>query len=114
MSRRLTRRRFLQDSAALPVGLGLTGTLAADAKKAPPSETVNVGVIGVAGRGGENLHGVVGAGANIVALCDVDTERAGPARSAHPQAKFYQDFRRLLEQKDIDAVVVSTPDHMHA
>jgi predicted dehydrogenase len=114
MSHRVTRRRFLQESAALAAGLGLTGALAADVKKAPPSETVNVGVIGVAGRGGENLHGVVAAGANIVALCDVDTERAAAARSAHPQAKFYQDFRRLLEQKDIDAVVVSTPDHMHA
>jgi predicted dehydrogenase len=114
MSHRVTRRRFLQESAAFAAGLGLTGTLAADVKKAPPSETVNVGVIGVAGRGGENLHGVAAAGANIVALCDVDTERAAAARSNHPQAKFYQDFRRLLEQKDIDAVVVSTPDHMHA
>jgi predicted dehydrogenase len=54
-------------------------------------------------------------GENIVALCDVDTEIAAPLYSAFPKAKRYTDFRKMLEtQKDIDAVVVATPDHTHA
>jgi predicted dehydrogenase len=44
----------------------------------------------------------------------VDTSRAGKAREEHPKAAFYQDFRKLLDQKDVEAVVVATPDHMHA
>src|SRR5207244_2084458 len=62
----------------------------------------------------ENLKGV--RDQNIVVLCDVDAGRKGVigARKAYPRAKFYQDFRRVLDHKDIDAVVISTPDHMHA
>jgi predicted dehydrogenase len=84
----------------------------ADEKKKPPSERLNIGVVGVAGRGADDLAGV--AGENIYALCDVDENRAADARKAHPQAKFFQDFRRLLDLKEIDAVVCATPDHMHA
>src|SRR5262249_11013832 len=52
---------------------------------------------------------------NIVALCDVDDRRAAGAYKAHPKAARYADFRVMLEkQRDIDAVVVSTPDHQHA
>src|SRR5262249_10159519 len=54
------------------------------------------------------------AGAAIVALCDVDEDRAAKARQHFPRAKFYTDFRRMLEQKDLDAVIVATPDHTHA
>ncbi len=66
-------------------------------------------------RGADNLKGVVAeSSVNIVALCDVDENRAGKAREAHPNATYTQDFRKLIDQKNIDAVVVSTPDHMHA
>lgn len=108
----ISRRRFLGDSAALGAAFALNGPLSAQEKKAPPSERLNLGIIGVNGRGKGNLEGV--SGENIVALCDVDTNRATEAREAFPRAKFYQDFRRLLDHKDIDAVVISTPDHMHA
>src|SRR5262249_33538936 len=47
-------------------------------------------------------------------LCDVDESRAGKAREQYPQATFYADFRKLLDQKGLDAVVVATPDHTHA
>jgi predicted dehydrogenase len=112
---RLTRRRFLQQSGALAAALAVAGTLpAADEKKAPPNERLNLGIIGVGGQGTYNLNNVTSE--NIVALCDVDAERdqVAAARKAHPQAKFYQDFRKLLDHKDIDAVVIATPDHWHA
>lgn len=77
-----------------------------------PNEKLNIGVIGVAGRGGENLQGV--SGENIVAICDVDDHRLAAAAQKFPSAKPYHDFRRLVDQKDIEAIVVSTPDHTHA
>jgi predicted dehydrogenase len=115
MSRRMTRRHFLRETAALAAAAGLPGLLPAADKPAPPGERVNLGVIGVAGRGADNLAGVAAAGlANVVALCDVHVGRAAEARKQFPRATFSQDFRRLLDQKDVDAVVISTPDHMHA
>lgn len=113
MPKRLHRRQFLHTAAAGLTGLGV-GALAAQEPKAGANDKLHVGVIGVAGQGAYNLGGVAGAGANIVALCDVDEKRAGKAREQFPQAKFYTDFRQLLDQKGIDAVVVATPDHTHA
>jgi predicted dehydrogenase len=110
---RLTRRRFLQQSAALAAAFAAAGTLPAQEKKSPVGR-VNLGLIGVAGRGAENLAGVRDENVNVVALCDVDTARAGKARDEFPRATFTQDYRKLLEQKDVDAVVISTPDHNHA
>ncbi|OAI49926.1 oxidoreductase [Planctomycetaceae bacterium SCGC AG-212-F19] len=113
MPRHLHRRRFLQGAAAGIAGLG-TALRAADEANKSANDKLNVGVIGVAGQGAYNLGGVAGAGANIVALCDVDEKRTGKAREQFPQAKYYTDFRQLLDQKGIDAVVVATPDHTHA
>jgi predicted dehydrogenase len=110
MPNRLSRRRFLQ-SAALAGAAGLS--LAAD-KKLPASERLAVGVIGVAGQGEHDWTNIVAGGAEVVAWCDVDEKRTGKARAAFPDAKFYADFRRLLDQKGLDAVLVATPDHTHA
>lgn len=109
---RVSRRRFLHDSASFGASLALAGAAATQEKKAGPNERLSLGIIGVAGQGALNLAGVDSE--NIVALCDVDTNRAGKARAQYPNAWFYQDFRKLLDQKNIDAVVISTPDHMHA
>jgi predicted dehydrogenase len=57
---------------------------------------------------------VAAARTTIAALCDVDEKRSAKAREQFPQAKFYTDFRRLLDQKGLDAVVIATPDHSHA
>jgi predicted dehydrogenase len=114
MPHQVTRRRFLQESAALAAAAAIPSTLPATDRKAPPSERVNVGVIGVAGQGAYDLGQVAAAGGNIVALCDVHTSRADAARKQFPEAKFYQDFRRVMDHNDIDAVVIATPDHMHA
>ncbi|HID77799.1 MAG TPA: Gfo/Idh/MocA family oxidoreductase, partial [Planctomycetaceae bacterium] len=79
-----------------------------------PNERLNIAGIGVGGRGAANVNGV--AGENIVALCDVDEARAGKTFERYPKAKRYKDFRRMLEEMDrqIDAVVIGTPDHTHA
>jgi predicted dehydrogenase len=115
MANRFTRRRFLQSSAAIAaVGL-LPGVTAADDKKGSKDERFHVGVIGVAGRGGDDLAGVAAVpGVVIAAVCDVDERRTAKARERFPEAKFYTDFRKLVEQKGLDAVVVGTPDHTHA
>ena len=79
----------------------------------PPSEKLNIAGVGVGGQGGHDLSQMESE--NIVALCDVDDAYAAKTYNAYPKAKRYGDFRRMLEkQKDIDAVVVATPDHTHA
>ena len=77
---------------------------------------INVAFIGIEGQGGTNLRGMAEAGANVYALCDIDSEKLDRRKKDFPNAKFYSDFREMLdkEQKNIDAVVVSTPDHCHA
>ncbi len=78
-----------------------------------PSDTLNIAGIGVAGMGSADLKDMESE--NIVALCDVDWNYASKTFERYPNAKRYKDFRVMLDtQKDIDAVVVATPDHMHA
>lgn len=82
-------------------------------KDKPPSEKLNIAGIGVGGMGKWDLQDVESE--NIVALCDVDSKYAAETFDRYPKAKKYKDFREMLEkQKDIDAVVVATPDHTHA
>lgn len=111
MPHRIDRRRFLHTAAAAGLAVPI---LAAQEKKLAANERLAVGVIGVAGQGAYNLGGVAGAGCEILALCDVDEKRAGKAREQFPKAQFHADFRKLLDQKGLDAVVVATPDHTHA
>jgi predicted dehydrogenase len=108
MSRSITRRRFLGATAALAAGLPL---LRAD-RVLGANERLNIGVIGVGGRGAGDLAGV--ASQNIVALCDVDADRLNGAAASYPGAQKYFDYRELLDQKGLEAVVVATPDHHHA
>ncbi|MCA9124267.1 MAG: Gfo/Idh/MocA family oxidoreductase [Planctomycetaceae bacterium] len=110
MEIQLSRRLFLQTSSAL--GIAASGVLSAPSRVLGANERLNIGVIGVGGRGAGDLAGV--AHENIVALCDVDEDRLGAAAAKHPSAKKYVDYRKLLEQDDLDAVVVATPDHHHA
>ena len=79
-----------------------------------PSEKLNIAGIGVAGRGAGDIGEV--SSENIVALCDVDFRHAAGTFKQYPKARQYRDFRKMLdkENKNIDAVVVATPDHTHA
>lgn len=109
---RITRRKALQTTAAFGAGLWL-GT-SVRPTRAAANEKLNVAVIGIGGRGVANLN-AVGKTENIVALCDVDDKRAGKAYERYPRAKKFVDFRRMLDamENQIDAVIVSTPDHTH-
>jgi hypothetical protein len=77
---------------------------------------LNVAGIGVGGQGGWDLDNIAGLGENLVALCDVDLARGGDTFKKYPRARIYRDFRWMLDdlEKQIDAVVVGTPDHTHA
>lgn len=83
---------------------------------AEANDQLNVAAIGIGGQGRGNLDNVARCGANLVALCDVDQKRAGEVFQEYPQAKTFTDFRRMFDamDKQIDAVIVSTPDHTHA
>ena len=108
------RREFLKKTSATGFAYwaGSASTLAASQS---PNEKINVGMIGCGGKGYTNLLMVSVQGANVVALCDVDENRAVQAYKFKADVKRYHDFRQMLDkQNDLDAVVVSTPDHTHA
>jgi len=110
MADAIKRRDMLKAGAA---GAGLlvlrSGMLlGADA----PSNKLNIAGIGVGGRGWADINAV--ASENIVALCDVNEKNLARAAAKWPKAKTYFDWRKCLEQKDIDAVVCATTDHTHA
>ena len=112
MRRRTTRREMLRRTTLGGVGFWVAGA-GLTARASSPNEKLDVAVIGLGGRGKTNL-GAMGD-ENVVALCDVDDDRAGGAYRRFPGAKKYRDYRRMLDEMEsrIDAVVVSTPDHTH-
>ncbi len=111
MKHRINRRAFLKQGAKATAGVMLlrSGILKAGQS---PSDKLNIAIIGVGGRGGGNMDNVKSE--NIVALCDVNDKNLGEAAKQFPSAKTYTDWRKCLEQKDIEAVVCSTTDHTHA
>ena len=114
MHGQINRRRFLRTSAAGVAGLIILKD-SRSARAFAANEKLNIAGIGVGGQGGGNIR-TAGNGNNVVALCDVDARRAAGAFKQFPAAKRYQDFRKMLDEMhaQIDAVVVSTPDHTHA
>lgn len=121
-----TRRNFLKKSGTLAAGIGIASLVSPDAmasiKKSAPSDRVNIAVIGVR-MGCNNMAGMLtNDWVNCVAMCDVDRERlenaAADFKKRFPvnagNIKLYDDFRDVLENKDIDGVIIATPDHWHA
>lgn len=128
MTRRQAVRTFVFGGALAPMAVHRR------AFAATPANRLRIACVGVAGKGWEDLMGASGGGDlhDVVAICDIDHRDGGDqpdnlgkgqaarplgmgaAARKFPNAKRYADFRRMLEQKDIDAVTVSTPDHMHA
>jgi predicted dehydrogenase len=104
----------MKQAALTGVGFWILGGSTGEAaEERSASEKLNIAGIGVGGQGAGDIGAV--SGQNIVALCDVDDKRAGDTYQKFPKAKRYHDFRKMLEeQKDIDAVVVATPDNVHA
>jgi predicted dehydrogenase len=121
------RRSFLQQSSALVGGGMLLSAFGNQAfssfhKRVAPSDRINVGAIGINGMGWADLRAAIKVpGVNVVALCDVDKnvldKRMGDLDKMKvdiSKIKTYNDYRKLLDQKDIDVVIIGTPDHWHA
>ncbi|HET6327194.1 MAG TPA: Gfo/Idh/MocA family oxidoreductase [Planctomycetaceae bacterium] len=106
-----TRRDFLATTSALSAAIWVSGHPALASKS--PNEKLNIAAIGCGGKGRADIAGC--SHENIVALCDCDDGRAAETYKKFPNVKKYKDYRKMLEErKDIDAVLVSTPDHHHA
>jgi predicted dehydrogenase len=107
------RRRFITSAAALVGGAWSAPRIAIGRPGLSANSRINLAFVGVGGRGAVNLTGFPEE--NIVALCDVDDRNAAEGFNAHPKAKRFRDFRRMLDEmgREIDAVVISTPDHTH-
>ncbi len=115
--KKITRRQFLSNvgaAAAAAVFTIIPRHVLGGSRHTPPSEKLNIACIGIGGMGASDSSQV--STENIVALCDVDWRHAAGTFKKFPRAKKYRDFRRMLEKEDknIDAVTVSTPDNTHA
>jgi predicted dehydrogenase len=110
----IRRRQFLKTSAAASAVFAAPWIVPSRCFGA--NERVSVGLVGVKNQGSGNLKRFQSAGCDIAALCDVDSAVRAAARKLVQQGQPAEmgDYRRLLERKDIDAVVVTTPDHWHA
>jgi predicted dehydrogenase len=109
----ITRRTFLYYSALAAGATALRTYGKSSPRRLSANDKLNIGVVGVAGKGAVDTSCC--ASENIIALCDVDEKVAAGPRQKYQDARFYQDFRKMLEkEKSLDAVVVSTPDHLHA
>jgi len=112
--RKPTRRQFLQTTAATGIGYWVAGGVRAQESNSP-NERIAMASVGIGGKGSSDSADAGRAG-DMVAICDVDTNRLEGAGKKFDKAKKYTDFRKMLEEveKSIDAVTVSTPDHCHA
>ncbi len=117
ISKQVDRRNFIKKSALLA---GITGSFSIIPRHVlggpgyiPPSDKLNIAGIGIGYMGSRNLNRLDTE--NIVALCDVDPNYVAQTIAKYPNARFYSDYREMLDkQKDIDAVMIATPDHTHA
>src|SRR6185437_9597280 len=122
-----SRRDFLQKSAVIAGGAVMASALNNQAfaffkSRIAPSDQLNIGAIGVNGMGWSDVKAALKVpGVNLVAICDVDSNvidkrmaDLGKINYDTSKIKRYSDYRQLLDQKDVDAVVIGTPDHWHA
>lgn len=110
---RWNRRQFLQASAA-----AFAVPYFIPSRCFGANERVTVGMIGVRNQGTGNLKRFLGSGCNVAAICDVDSEVRAKAMAIvagqKQTAEEYSDYRKMLDRKDLDAVVITVPDHWHA
>ena len=112
-----SRRNFIKSTSLVSAGFFIVPRHVLGRGFVAPSDKLNIAGIGVGGKGSSDLAEFSKSpNVNIVALCDVDDRQAVKSRTAFTKAKYYKDFREMLEKekKNIDAVSVSTPDHTHA
>lgn len=118
MSKTIHRREFLKRGALGAVGFSILPSLIS---KGAPSDRLRVAHIGLGGMGNQHMRWFAALpNVDIVALCDVDSNHLSSTlqslKTLHPdtQAKTYEDFRHILDRKDVDAITCATPDHWHA
>ena len=113
-----SRRDFLKTAAVTSAGFMIVPRhVVGGPGFTAPSDKLNVAGIGAGGKGRSDLSSFVkGGNVNVVALVDVDDDRAANTRKDYPKAKYYNDYREMLEKErdNIDACSISTPDHTHA
>src|SRR5688572_31970174 len=117
----LTRRFFLRNAAITTIGGGIVAAvpmevLAQLRKNTSPAKKINVGLIGCKGQGWSNLTSMLKMSeVNCVALCDIDDTvlngRKADLENINLRPTIYKDYRKLLEDKEVDAVIIATPDH---
>ena len=113
----INRRQFLcATSAGVVLFHILPGSAVHGTERLAANEKLNVAGIGIGGQGRNDIDAVAGEGHNMVALCDVDDKYAAKKFAQYPNARQFKDFRVMLDKmnKEIDAVVIGTPDHSHA
>lgn len=112
----VSRRRFIHTAGAAATLFSIVPRhVLGGAGQTPPSERLNIAAIGVGGMGAADLNAIPNTH-NIVALCDVDLKRGEESFKKFPKARQFRDFRKMFDamEKEIDAVIVATPDHTHA
>ncbi len=109
-----TRRKFIQNTSLAAAGWMIVPREVLGRGYKAPSDKLNIAIVGCGGRGGSHVEKLKDE--NIVAFCDVDEVRAADSFKSMPNVPRYKDFRKMLDEKgkEIDAVVIATPDHMHA
>ncbi len=113
-SNRLHRRDFLKFSGLAGVSLAGAGYFSSATAKdsTSPNQRLDLGCIGTAHQAGYSIESVKHE--NIVAFCDIDDKYLDKVKKEFPKAETYNDFRKLLDHRGIDAVTIATPDHIHA
>src|ERR1044071_1583931 len=115
--RNFSRRKFIKDTSLITAGFFIVPRHVLGRGFIAPSDKLNIAGIGAGGKGESDLFEFSKSpNVNIIALCDVDDRQVKKSRERFPNAKYYKDFREMLdkEKKNIDACSVSTPDNTHA
>jgi len=113
----MQRRKFIKNAAASSAAFSIVPSYVMGKTHIPPSDTLYVGAFGVGGRGRGVMRGLDQTNkVKYVALCDVDDRRAADTFKMHPKVPKYKDFRKVYDNhlSEMDAIMVATPDHMHA
>jgi predicted dehydrogenase len=109
----MSRRSFLGAAAGVSAATIIPRSVLGGAGRSGASEKLNIAGIGIGGMGKSNLRQLESE--NIVALCDVDQAYGAPVFKRYPKARVFSDYRKMLDEvREIDAVVIATPDHTHA
>ena len=114
----MKRRKFLQNTSTYVLGSTLIPSVLKANKKISPNDKINVAAIGINGMGWADITNVIkNPETQLVALCDVDKnvldKRMAELAKQNIKPATYGDYRKLLDDKNIDAVVIGTPDHWH-